>query len=146
MLLALAGFLDANLSRLPHNVLLIFQPSEETTGGAKDLCQSNVLEHFRVRKIFGLHLWPGLEPGTVWSRPGPLMARSNEVDVTIEGKSVHLSRSSDGLDALTAGVTYLQRAYSMCSSRWLSLSVRRVTGIPVQPATTEAMSSAVTGR
>ena len=113
MLLALAGFLDANLSRLPHNVLLIFQPSEETTGGAKDLCQSNVLEHFRVRKIFGLHLWPGLEPGTVWSRPGPLMARSNEVDVTIEGKSVHLSRSAEGLDALTAGVTYLQRAYSM---------------------------------
>ena len=113
MLLALADFLNENLSRLPHNVLLIFQPSEETTGGAKNLCESNVLERFRVRRIFGLHLWPGLETGTVWSRPGPMMARSNEVDVTIEGKSVHLSRAAEGLDALTAGIAYVQRSYSM---------------------------------
>lgn len=113
MLLALAEFLDTYLAELPRNVLLIFQPAEETTGGARDLCESGILERCHVRKIFGLHLWPGLEPGTVWSRPGPLMARSNEVDVTIEGKSVHLSRADEGRDALTAGMAYLQRAYSM---------------------------------
>lgn len=113
MLLALAESLDTDLAQLPHNVLLVFQSAEETTGGARDLCETNVLERYRVRRMFGLHLWPGLEPGTVWSRPGPMMARSNEVDVTVEGKSVHLSRAAEGRDALTAGVTYLQRAYAM---------------------------------
>ena len=64
-------------------------------------------------RIFGLPLWPGLEAGTIASRPGPLMARSNEVTVTVEGRSVHMSRADEGLDALTAGISYLQRAYDM---------------------------------
>ena len=72
-----------------------------------------MLERYRVRRIFGLHLWPGLEAGTIASRPGPLMARSNEVTVTVEGRSVHMSRADEGLDALTAGISYLQRAYDM---------------------------------
>ena len=113
MLLALADILDRQLDALPRNVLLVFQPAEETTGGARDLCLSGILERCRVRRMFGLHLWPGLAEGSVWSRPGPLMARSNEVDVTVEGKSVHLSRAAQGRDALAAGVTYLQRANAM---------------------------------
>lgn len=116
MVLALAEYVAAHLSALPRNVLLIFQPSEETTGGAGKLCEAGVLERYRVRRIFGLHLWPGLEAGVVASRPGPLMARSNEVTVTVEGHSVHMSRASEGKDALTAGIAYLQRAYDMMES------------------------------
>ena len=41
------------------------------------------------------------------------MARSNEGTVTVEGRSVHMSRADEGLDALTAGISYLQRAYDM---------------------------------
>ena len=113
MVLTLAEYAAEHLAELPRNVLFLFQPSEETTGGAGKLCESGVLERYRVRRIFGLHLWPGLEAGTIASRPGPLMARSNEVTVTIEGRSVHMSRADEGLDALTAGISYLQRAYDM---------------------------------
>ena len=113
MVLTLAEYAAEHLAELPRNVLFLFQPSEETTGGAGKLCESGVLERSRVRRIFGLHLWPGLEAGTIASRPGPLMARSNEVTVTVEGRSVHMSRADEGLDALTAGISYLQRAYDM---------------------------------
>lgn len=113
MALSLAEYAAAHLAELPRNLLLLFQPSEETTGGARQLCQAGVLERYRVRRMFALHLWPGLEPGAVASRPGPLMARSNEVTVTVTGKSVHLSRAAEGRDALTAGISYLQRAYAM---------------------------------
>ena len=113
MVLTLAEYAAEHLAELPRNVLFLFQPSEETTGGAGKLCESGVLERYRVRRIFGLHLWPGLEAGTIASRPGPLMARSNEVTVTVEGRSVHMSRADEGLDALTAGISYLQRAYDM---------------------------------
>lgn len=113
MALALAEYVSGHLSQLPRNVLFLFQPAEETTGGAKDLCDTGILERCHVARIFGLHLWPGLEAGRVFSRPGPLMARSNEVTITITGKSVHLSRAAEGRDALTAGVSYLQRAYDM---------------------------------
>ena len=113
MALALAEYAAGCLETLPHNVLFLFQPSEETTGGARKLCEAGVLERYRVRRIFGLHLWPGLEAGTVASRPGPLMARSNEVTVTVRGHSVHLSQAAEGRDALVAGAVYLQRAYDM---------------------------------
>lgn len=113
MALALAEYVAEHLSQLPRNVLFLFQPAEETTGGARPLCETGILESHHVTRVFGLHLWPGLPAGKVFSRPGPLMARANEVTVTITGKSVHLSRASEGLDAMTAGCTYLQRAYAM---------------------------------
>ena len=113
MMLTLAAYTAEHLAELPRNVLFLFQPSEETTGGAGKLCETGVLERYRVRRIFGMHLWPGLEAGAIASRPGPLMARSSEVTVTVEGKSVHISRSEEGRDALTAGIAYLQRAYAM---------------------------------
>ena len=116
MALALAEYVSAHLEKLPRNVLFLFQPAEETTGGAKGLCESGILEAHHVTQVFGLHLWPNLPAGKVFTRPGPLMARANEVTVTVTGKSVHLSRASQGLDAMTAGVEYLRRAYAMVDS------------------------------
>lgn len=98
---------------LPHNVLLVFQPAEETTGGAKDLCETGVFEKYHVQAIFGLHLWPGLEKGFIYSRKGELMARSCEVDIDIFGKSAHIAKASKGIDALAAAVELYRRAAAM---------------------------------
>ena len=78
MVLDLAVWLDKQ-NDLNHNVLLIFQPAEETTGGAKDLCQSGVFEQCNVTCLFGLHLWPALPAGVVASRKKEMMSRSCEV-------------------------------------------------------------------
>lgn len=109
MLLALAEYAAAHLEELPRNLLLMFRPAD----GARKLCEAGVLDRYRVQRVFGLQLWPGLPAGEVWSRPGPLMARSNTVTVTVEGQSVYLYRSSEGRDALAAGIDFLQRAYGM---------------------------------
>ena len=110
--LGLAEYAAAHLADLPRNALFLFQPAEETTGGAERLCETGILEERSVTGVFGLHIWPGLPQGRVFSRPGPLMARSSEVTVTVTGKSVHLSRAAEGRDALTAGAEYLRRAYA----------------------------------
>ena len=101
---------------LPHNVLLVFQPAEETTGGAKDLCETGVFETHQVRAIFGLHLWPGLEAGQVFSRRNELMARSCEVTVDIYGKSAHIAKANEGIDALMAGMEFYRRAVELEAS------------------------------
>ena len=100
-------------SSLPHNVLLVFQPAEETTGGARELCKTGIFETYRVKAIFGLHLWPGLPAGTVASRKNELMARSCEVDVDIYGKSAHIAKASEGVDALMAGAEFYRRAMDL---------------------------------
>lgn len=95
---------------LPHNVLLVFQPAEETTGGARELCETGIFAIYRVQAIFGLHLWPGLTAGVVASRERELMARSCEVTVDIFGKSAHIAKAAEGVDALAAGVEFYRQA------------------------------------
>lgn len=113
MALALAEYVSKHLEELPRNVLFLFQPAEETTGGAGQLCETGILERRRVRRVFGLHLWPGLPAGTVWAKPGPQMARASQVTVQITGKSVHISKADEGLDALLAAVELVQQAMAM---------------------------------
>ena len=112
ILLELARRLDEK-KHLPHNVLLVFQSAEETTGGAKDICDSGVFTQYHVKAIFGLHLWPGLEAGVVASRRQELMARSSEVNVDIYGKSAHIAKANQGVDALMAAVEFYQKAMEM---------------------------------
>lgn len=107
MVLALAGTVSRCLDRLPRNVLLVFQPAEETTGGAERICRSGVFEDCRCDRIFGFHLWPGLPAGAIASRSGPLLARSSEVTVDIEGKSSHIARYGEGRDALLSAARFV---------------------------------------
>lgn len=41
-----------------------------------------------------------------------MMARSNEVTLKVTGRSVHVSRAAEGLDALRAGVDWMNAAYA----------------------------------
>lgn len=115
-LLLLAKRLSDNLDQLAHNVLLIFQPGEESPGGALPICESGILEEHNVKAIFALHLWPLLPKGTIASRIGPLMSRSSEVNVQITGKSVHAARYQEGIDAVEIGARFLQEAYKLEAS------------------------------
>ena len=98
---------------LPHNVLLIFQPGEETPGGAEPLCDTGILAQYAVKAVFGLHLWPGLEAGVVHTRANELMARASEVNVDIYGKSAHIAKADQGVDAVAAGAEFYRRAVAM---------------------------------
>ena len=112
ILLELARRLDKK-SSLKNNVLLIFQPGEESPGGAKELCAEGLFYQYPVDAVFGLHLWPGLEKGKVFSREKELMARSCEVNVDIYGKSAHIAKAAEGLDALAAAAEFYTRATAM---------------------------------
>ncbi len=98
---------------LGRNVLLVFQPSEETTGAARELCSTKVFKKYAVEAIFALHLWPGLDSGVIYSRKNEMMARSCEVRVEISGRSTHITRADQGLDALAAGVDLYRRVLAL---------------------------------
>ena len=117
MVLGLAHWLDENPDVATRNVLLVFQPAEETTGGARLVCESGVFEQHGVDRIFGFHLWPDLPEGVVVSRPGALLASSNETTVTFLGKASHIAKASEGNDALEAACTFLASAYRYADER-----------------------------
>lgn len=98
---------------MKRNVLIVFQPAEETTGGAKDLCDTGIFTLYKVEAIFGLHLWPGVEAGAVYSRANEMMSRSCEVKLTVTGKSAHIAKAYEGIDAMAAGVEFYQKARAL---------------------------------
>lgn len=112
ILLELARRLSSKKA-LPHNVLLVFQPGEESPGGARPLCETGIFSQYNVKAIFGLHLWPGLAKGVVHSRANELMSRSSEINVDFYGRSAHIGRSWEGIDALAAAVEFYTRVTAM---------------------------------
>ncbi|MFR3895342.1 MAG: M20 metallopeptidase family protein [Merdibacter sp.] len=113
MLLGLAFRLASADQRLPHNVLLIFQPGEENPGGARLLCEAGILERYHVKRIYGMHLWPQLPAGVIGTRREEMMARSSEVNIDITGKSAHAASYQEGCDALETACRYLCDLYAM---------------------------------
>lgn len=111
MLLELAAHLNQKRETLIHNVVLIFQPSEEMAGGAQSIVDSGLLDRYHVKAIFGFHLWPGLAPGQVFSRSGGLMAQSSETDIVIKGRSAHIASHEQGVDALEIAARLMTDIY-----------------------------------
>lgn len=99
MLLTFAEYLSKNIDKLTKNILLIFQPAEESIGGAKLLCEKGLLKDRKVSAIFGIHVFPEIPEGTLASRSGEFMAMASEVNVTIKGKTAHGAMPHLGVDS-----------------------------------------------
>ena len=106
MLLTFAAWASENLEKLPHNLLLIFQPAEESGGGALAIAKSGVLERYGVLRIFAAHVYPAVEFGVLASRPGPFMATCSEIHARFSGASAHAAKWREGRDALRAGAEF----------------------------------------
>lgn len=99
------------------NIKFIFQPAEELApiGGAKLMIEEGVLDNPKVEKIFGLHIWPGIEEGKIGIKEGAIMASSDPFTIEIKGKSGHASAPHEAIDGvlITANVvTALQSIVS----------------------------------
>lgn len=122
-LLALAYRLK-DVKTLKNNILLIFQPGEEISNGARSIIDTGIFEKYHVKGIFGLHMFPDLEEGKIGCRKGPLMAQSGELDVVIHGKSAHAGKYQEGIDTIVIASQLITQYQSIVS---------RMTS-PMQPA------------
>lgn len=104
---------DVNLKG--KSIVLIFQPAEEFPGGAKVIIDEGMLEKFKVEKIFGIHLFPGLEQGKYGVVKGPMMAKNGEFDLTLFGKSAHGAQPHLGNDAIVAASQLISQFQTIIS-------------------------------
>ncbi len=100
MLLGAAMVLAEMKDRLCGNVKFIFQPAEENTGGAARMIEAGIMENPHVDAIFGLHVSPELEVGTVGIRYGTANACSDDVRIEVLGSSAHGAQPHKGVDAI----------------------------------------------
>lgn len=119
-LLATASVLRNAATTLNICVKLIFQPAEEGGGGAGRLVRAGVLGENstfgpKVSRIFGLHGYPGLPVGVVSTKPGPLMASTDSLHVTIRGAGCHGAFPHLGRDPIVAAAELVVSLQSFVS-------------------------------
>ncbi|HKM28931.1 MAG TPA: M20 family metallopeptidase [Anaerovoracaceae bacterium] len=117
VLLGTAKVLNALKSDLPYSVRLIFEPAEETTGGAKQMIDAGCLDNPKVTDVVGLHIEPNIDAGKVEFIPGSMNAASTEFTVTVHGKSCHGAHPYKGIDPLVPACNMVTSLQSIITRR-----------------------------
>ena len=98
----------------PCNIRLIYQPAEETTGGALPMIEEGALNNVNV--IYGLHVRPEIRVGQISFTYGAMYASSNMFEVNIKGKSAHGAKSYYGTDSIIIASHIITQLHSFVSA------------------------------
>lgn len=85
------------------NIKVIFQPAEETSGGALNMINDGVLDNPKVDYILGSHMWPSIESGKLGLCSGPLMAGTDILEINIQGKGGHGGIPHNAINPIVVG-------------------------------------------
>ena len=110
MMLGAARLLKEHEDEIQGTVKLMFQPSEETFEGSKDMIASGLLENPKVDAALMIHVMAGMpfEAGTVVvSSPGVSAPAADYFEITVREKGCHGSMPNTGVDPLNAAAHIL---------------------------------------
>lgn len=130
MLLGAAKYL-AETRNFAGRVALIFQPDEESTGGAEAMVDEGIMETFDIGQVYGIHNAPDFPEGSFFTTAGPLMAAADTFDITITGRGGHGANPHDTVDPVLAACSVAQAIQTIVSrnvdaSKQLVISVTQI--------------------
>lgn len=115
ILLGTAKLLQEMRDQIKGRVKLLFQPAEETDGGAERMIKEGCMENPHVDYVLGLHMAEDIQTGQIMIRRGALTASSDLFTITVKGKSAHAAYPHESIDAVVLAahvVTTLQTIVS----------------------------------
>lgn len=132
MLLAAARYL-AETRKFDGRVHLIFQPAEEGKAGARAMIEAGLFETFPCAEVYALHNWPGLPAGTIATRPGPIMAAADRVEIRVRALGGHAAEPHLSPDAILCAAQIVTAANTLVARRLdpnatAVLSLTRISG------------------
>ena len=90
VLIGAAEYLYKSKSTWKGNLLLVLEPAEEVSGGARNMIKDGLFTKFpRPDFNLALHVSPSLQAGKVGYLPGWAMANVDSVDITVRGLGGH---------------------------------------------------------
>ncbi|CAI9400570.1 Hippurate hydrolase [Pleomorphomonas sp. T1.2MG-36] len=96
-------------------VHFIFQPAEETAGGAARMIEEGLFDRFPCEAVFALHNYPGLAAGRFSARTGAMMAAIDAATLTVRGRGGHGARPEDTVDPVVAASSIVMALQSVIS-------------------------------
>ena len=110
MLLGAARYL-AEAGNFDGTAVFIFQPAEEGDGGGRLMVEEGILKKLGIQAAYGMHNRSGLEAGAISTRTGPIMAATDNFEITVHGQGTHAALPHTGVDPIITAselVTSLQ--------------------------------------
>lgn len=96
-------------------VKFIFQPAEETTGGAERMIKAGCLESPHVEHVLGYHAAPEHTTGTIGIKYGYTHASSDMFDIKVRGIKSHGAYPDEGVDAIAVAAQIVTAVQSIVS-------------------------------
>lgn len=98
-----------------YSVKLLFQPAEETIGGADRMVKAGFMENPHVERVFALHVSPNHPLGTISLKNGPMNAGVQDFDLIVKGKSAHGAHPEGGVDSIVVASSIVLALQSISS-------------------------------
>ena len=111
MLLAAARLLAA--ADFDGTLNLIFQPAEESLGGALRMMEEGLFDKYPCDAIFAMHNMPGIPQGRLVLHEGPMMASSDYVTITLHGRGGHGAMPQHAADPVVAAASIVMALQSI---------------------------------
>ncbi len=121
MLAGAARLLCGRRDELGGTVIFMFQPGEEGCYGARQMITEGLLEAAgeRPAAAYALHVSSyELPAGTFSTRPGPILAAADFLDVTVQGRGGHASAPHLGADPVPAACEIVTALQTMVTRRF----------------------------
>ncbi|CAH2214430.1 amidohydrolase [Tepidibacter aestuarii] len=115
ILLGFIEYLNINKDKLLDNIIFIFQPAEESPGGALPLIKEGVLDKYKVDEIYGLHIYPEIDEGFIGVKPSHFLAQTGEIDIEIVGRGGHGAMPQNAIDSIMIASNFINTIQSIVS-------------------------------
>lgn len=114
MLLGAARYL-AETRNFKGTAVLIFQPAEETVGGARIMVEEGIMERFGIEEVYALHCDPFSDEGQFSTAPGPIMAAVDDFHITLTGRGGHGAFPHECIDPVPCALSIGQALQTIAS-------------------------------
>lgn len=94
---------------------MIFQPAEEGGGGGNEMVKDGMMERFAIEEVYGMHNMPGMPVGHFGSRAGPIMASTDEFNITVKGRGGHAAQPHKTIDPIAIGAQIVNALQTIAS-------------------------------
>ena len=133
ILLAVADLLNKRREELTGNVKFVFQPAEESIGGAEPMIKEGAMQD--VDGIIGLHLISDYPLGRVGVRAGAVFASADKFILTVKGKGGHAAMPETTVDPIVISAYIVTALQTLISRETSPLSPAVITVGKIQAGT-----------
>ncbi|PKP96742.1 MAG: amidohydrolase [Alphaproteobacteria bacterium HGW-Alphaproteobacteria-13] len=116
MLVGAAKLLCAARERLAGTVMFMFQPGEEGHHGARHMLEDGLIDPL-PDAAFALHIMPNAPHGVFAGKPGPLLASSDVLSISVKGAGGHASMPQDAIDPIPVACEIVTAIQTMVTRR-----------------------------